>query len=142
MDAPFLVAVDFSELTEMTVDKAASLAAGQQNRIDLLHVVKPPRVPSRGNRAAREIVESAQQSHMTAAMRKLKKLADRLPESLRGDVKVLQGLPADVIVAAAKDGYDMVILATNGRTGLSHTLLGSVAERVVRYAPVPVLVVR
>ena len=142
MNEPFLVAVDFSELTEITIDRAAALASGQSNRIDLLHVVKPPRVPSRGNRAARELVEHAQKKHKATAQRKLEALAERIPEALRGQIKVLQGLPADVIVAAAKEGYSMVILATNGRTGLSHTLLGSVAERVVRYAPVPVLVVR
>jgi nucleotide-binding universal stress UspA family protein len=99
-------------------------------------------VPSRGNRAAREIVEQAQQEHIKAATRRLDALAARVPEELRGETSVLQGLPADVIVEAAKKGYGMVVLATNGRTGLSHTLLGSVAERVVRLAPVPVLVVR
>jgi universal stress protein A len=54
-----------------------------------------------------------------------------------------RGSPAHAIVDAAKLGnYDLIVLGTHGRTGLSHMLIGSVAERVVRHAPCPVLSVR
>ncbi len=53
------------------------------------------------------------------------------------------GDPAAVIVDRARAGkYDLLVLSTHGRTGLSHLLMGSVAERVVRTAPCPVLTVR
>ena len=53
------------------------------------------------------------------------------------------GEPATTIVERAKSGaYDLLVLGTHGRTGLSHALLGSVAEKVVRRAPCPVLTVR
>jgi len=53
------------------------------------------------------------------------------------------GDPATAIVErAASGGYDLLVLGTQGRTGLSHLLLGSVAEKVVRRAPCPVLTVR
>lgn len=52
-----------------------------------------------------------------------------------------QGHPAEVIVEAAKD-HDLLVIGTLGRTGLAHLLLGSIAERVVRHATCPVLVVR
>ena len=56
--------------------------------------------------------------------------------------KVDVGAPAAAIVEAAeREAVDMIIMATHGRTGLSHILIGSVAEKVVERAPCPVLVV-
>jgi universal stress protein A len=58
--------------------------------------------------------------------------------------RVLTGAPWDQIVAAARDdsAIDLIVMGTHGRTGLKHALLGSVAEKTVRHAPCPVLVVR
>ena len=54
----------------------------------------------------------------------------------------MQGIPDREIVRLGKElGADWIVLGTHGRTGLSHLLLGSVAERVVRTSPVPVLTV-
>ena len=141
MTKRFLVAVDFTELTERTVGKAAELAEGAGIPVDLLHVTKPVHVTARGNMAARAIADQAQRAKTESARAKLAKLVQTMPEAIRGNPIVETGIPADVICGEA-EGYDMVVLATNGRTGLSHALLGSVAERVVRYCPVPVLVVR
>jgi nucleotide-binding universal stress UspA family protein len=53
------------------------------------------------------------------------------------------GSPANEIVQYAKDNdIDLIVIGTRGRSGLAHVLLGSVAERVVRHAPCPVLTVR
>ena len=61
----------------------------------------------------------------------------------RVSTRVAQGVPWDHIVHMAKDeGFDLIVMGTHGRTGLSHALLGSVAEKVVRHAPSAVLVVR
>jgi nucleotide-binding universal stress UspA family protein len=58
------------------------------------------------------------------------------------DVKVMIGEPSwDICRVAEEEHYDMVIMGSHGRTGLGHMLLGSVAERVVRLSPCPVLVV-
>jgi nucleotide-binding universal stress UspA family protein len=54
---------------------------------------------------------------------------------------IAEGHPANQIIEHAKD-HDLVVMGTLGRSGFSHLLVGSVAEKVVRYAPVPVLVVR
>lgn len=62
---------------------------------------------------------------------------------LRARRKVVVGVPADVIVAEAEaEQADLVVVGTQGRTGLSHLLLGSVAEAVIRKAPCPVLAVK
>jgi len=56
---------------------------------------------------------------------------------------VLTGRPADSIAGyAPTERFDLIVMGTHGRTGLSHALLGSVAECVVRNAPCPVMIVR
>ena len=75
----------------------------------------------------------------------LTRLQDLIPDTGRGtwDVAVATGQPADAVVRVAQErGVDLIVMATHGRTGLQHILLGSVAEKVVRLAPCPVLTVR
>ncbi|HXZ23822.1 MAG TPA: universal stress protein [Methanomassiliicoccales archaeon] len=60
---------------------------------------------------------------------------------LKVEIKVEEGSPARKIVDVSKD-YDLIVMGTLGRTGISKLLLGSTAERVVRFAECPVLVVR
>jgi nucleotide-binding universal stress UspA family protein len=138
----FLVCVDFSPLTEKTLERAIKVAVPGACALDLITVVPLPPSSARGNMAARQIFEQAQKSRRDAARAEVDKLMTKVPEALRGDAIVVDGIPADAITERAREGYDMVVLATHGRTGFSHALLGSVAERVVRYSPVPVLVVR
>jgi nucleotide-binding universal stress UspA family protein len=58
-------------------------------------------------------------------------------------VKAVLGMPAQEIVAEARrEPLDLIVMGTHGRTGLRHLVLGSVAERVVRLSPVPVLTIR
>jgi universal stress protein A len=62
---------------------------------------------------------------------------------LRVDTALMQGVPFAEIIRFAREGsYDLIVLSTHGRTGIRHALLGSVAEKVVRKAPCPVLTVR
>ncbi len=62
---------------------------------------------------------------------------------LRAHVKILEGVPAEVIVAEAEtEPADLIVMGTHGRTGLPHVFLGSVAEAVIRKAPCPVLAVQ
>jgi len=75
----------------------------------------------------------------------LVQLHDLVPASFTGswEVQVTAGDPADGIVRLAEElAVDLIVMATHGRTGVPHLLLGSVAEKVVRYAPCPVLTVR
>ena len=58
------------------------------------------------------------------------------------ETSVMTGRPAHAIVEHAKEGgFDLIVMGTHGRTGLSHVVMGSVAERIVRKAPCPVLTV-
>jgi nucleotide-binding universal stress UspA family protein len=66
-----------------------------------------------------------------------------LAGALHVETRLLQGPAASEICAFAADGdFDLIVMGTHGRTGLKHFLMGSVAERVVRAAPCPVLTVR
>jgi nucleotide-binding universal stress UspA family protein len=61
----------------------------------------------------------------------------------RLETAVRWGDPIDSIHAYARDhAIDLIVVATHGRTGLGHVLLGSVAERILREAPCPVLTIR
>jgi universal stress protein A len=75
---------------------------------------------------------------------RLAEIADGLTkQGLAVTTEVRCACPAEGIVAAAADGgADLVVMSTHGRSGLPHLLLGSVAERVIRTAPCPVLAVR
>jgi nucleotide-binding universal stress UspA family protein len=78
------------------------------------------------------------------ATRALEQLLAQMPGA-RVEIarRVAVGIPAQRITeAAAADGVDLIVMATHGRTGLRHLLLGSVAERVIRLAPCPVLTIR
>ena len=71
----------------------------------------------------------------------------RLKESISGHIPVQtalrMGRPDREIVEHAKEfGADLIIISTHGRTGLAHVFMGSTAERVVRHAPCPTLIVR
>jgi nucleotide-binding universal stress UspA family protein len=73
------------------------------------------------------------------------RLHDMVPDAYRDtwNVETASGQPADTIVRIAEERQiDLIVMGTHGRTGLQHVLLGSVAEKVVRLAPCPVLTVR
>ena len=57
-------------------------------------------------------------------------------------VQTAVSVPADIVEYARKQKIDLIIMGTHGRSGVQHLLMGSVAERVVRTAPCPVLTVR
>jgi nucleotide-binding universal stress UspA family protein len=83
-----------------------------------------------------EMETSAQQGMMTYQ----KRVEDA---GLVTDVIVMRGTPfREIVDTASNKRVDLIVMGTHGRTGLQHLLLGSVAERVVRLAPCPVLVTR
>lgn len=139
---PLLVAVDFSELSKRAVEYAVRLATGQGRMIDLLHVALHSLPAHAQAHAPAEVLDQIRKGEEVSALRDLQEMARSIPEEMRGRILLRRGPPADSICQAAAEGYELVIVSTRGRTGLAHVLIGSVAERVVRHAPVPVLVVR
>lgn len=72
-----------------------------------------------------------------------KMIADQVPSNVRAEAKVLFGNPVDAIVEYAREiNADLIVSCTHGRGGLSHVLLGSTAEALVRHSPCPVLTLK
>ena len=62
---------------------------------------------------------------------------------MKYEVRIVSGLPAlDIVKAAAELAVDLIVMATHGRSGFAHLILGSVAEHVIREAACPVLILR
>jgi nucleotide-binding universal stress UspA family protein len=135
-----LVPVDFSDATQPAVDLAVSLARAADARITLLHAfdVTPfvsgvPFVPTIDTGPIVQALEKDLTELRDAARATWPKI----------DGIVATGGACDVILATAVAmGCDLIVIGTHGRRGLPRALLGSVAERVVRLSPVPVLTLR
>jgi nucleotide-binding universal stress UspA family protein len=83
------------------------------------------------------------QRHENNARTELRRIEREELAGINHEVFVRFGHPAPEIIAAIRDiTPDLVVMATHGRVGVSHFLLGSVTEKVVRESPVPVLTIR
>ncbi len=135
-----LVALDLGEGSQQLVETARALA-DTRGEMTLLHVIDmapecglygvPLAIPAESLDAAKEWTDAA-----------LGRLARGVPPSVLQPVRVLAGRPAERILATEKElAPDITVIGTHGRHGLDRLMLGSVAERVVRRATGPVLVV-
>jgi nucleotide-binding universal stress UspA family protein len=118
------------------------LAKQLQARVTLLHVIQPPLIAGAdmGVWPSPTFVEELE----AAVTHDLEGYLARVTTAeLEGEIVVMHGAPFHEIIETAKARQvDLIIMGTHGRTGLPHVLLGSVAEKVVRLAPCPVLVAR
>lgn len=131
-----LCPVDFDDNSVEALAMATDLARQHDAKVFLLHAAPPvdPLVVSAPIVFARQREE---------ARKNLNQMAENYLKDIKHETMLRVGHPAHEILAAVKEtGADVVVMATHGRTGVSHLVLGSVAERVVREAPCPVLIVR
>jgi universal stress protein A len=137
-----LVPVDFSEPSEKAMHYAKEFAQQFDAALTLLHVVEPIIYPAELGYVPLA-PEDLEKGRLDGLRKRLSEMAAGLGSSVKVDSLLRLGRSWKEVVDLAKnDGYDMIILATHGYTGVKHALLGSVAEKVVRHAPCPVLVVR
>lgn len=138
-----LVPVDGSEASTLGLKEAVGLARNHGARLRLLHVVDESVLALTPEVGVVDITETLIEAG-TDTLKKARALAERhgvkvdtvMPENLSGRV-------ADVILNEARNWRaDVIVMGTHGRRGISHMLLGSDAEGVVRSSPVPVLLVR
>jgi nucleotide-binding universal stress UspA family protein len=140
-----LVPVDFSPHAERAFRYAATLAHRLGAELALLHVVEDPFASGAwGAEAYVPNVPELLESLISGAERQLTTLKESAAApGPTATTAVLTGSPSNAIVEHAKDGgFDLIVMGTHGRTGLAHAVMGSVAERVVRKAPCPVLTLR
>ncbi len=144
-----LVPVDFSAHSDLALRYATTLADRFGATVEVLHVVEDPFVS--GAWSAEALAPNIPELLADLVTAARGKLADLKAAALNRGVHltttvlttILTGQPADSICAyATTEKFDLIVMGTHGRRGLSHALIGSVAERVVRKAPCPVLTVR
>ena len=140
MSESWLVATDFSSCSDLAVTQAARLAACTGGELILLHAHSVPAVNEQFQTGEATFGEE------NKLKEKLEKMADKLKsdhDGLQVKFDVVGGAPAKTILEeSSRLNVDHIVVGTHGRTGLSHVLLGSVAEKVVHGADRPVMVVR
>jgi universal stress protein A len=140
-----LVPTDFGEPAGQALEMAIELARKFEAKLTLLHVHSIPTTYGHGE-VHLPVEELAREARKTLddALGKVKERyarVDAVLETTRAVDAVLEtGNASERILAVAKDcAADLIVMGTHGRRGLSHVLLGSVAEKVVRGSPIPVL---
>ncbi len=138
----FLVPIDFSESSSQALAYAVSLARQLKARITLLHIIQAP--PLAGGDMGVALPQTYLQEIEDISRRDMEAYRQSTAdEGVAADVVLVHGVPFQEILETAKAHHaDLIVMGTHGRTGLSHVLLGSVAEKVVRMAHCPVLVAR
>lgn len=145
---PILVPVDFSEHAEAALLFADELARCTSNPLIVLHVVHDPGdAPGfyAGRQGADELqkMEDVASEMMDEFMQRMIKDHPDSDSLKHAETMLLVGLPVTRILEAAdKVRAHMVVMGSKGRTGLSHVLLGSKAEQIVRLSPYPVTIVK
>ncbi len=138
-----LFPTDFSEPAEYAWPYALTFAEEFGAEVHLVHVVSPPprlteayAVNFNPEKMVHSLTEEANAS-MDQQIEKAKARGLIFHREVRVGVDY-----REIIDYAAKHDIDLIVMATHGRTGLAHVLLGSVAEKVVRKAPCPVLTIK
>lgn len=127
-----VVPLDGSRFAERVLPYAVSMANAFGARIELLRVIPEQMLDFRPERRLQD-----------SCRRYLVEVADRLPHNSKIDCTVENGKPAQVIIDHAARGAGVLIaMTTHGRTGIERWRLGSVADRVVKAAKSPVLILR
>ncbi|WP_137288591.1 universal stress protein [Natronorubrum halophilum] len=135
-----LVPTDGSPEVEHALEYAFDLARAHDATIRVIYVVNVAGYGGLPMETALEGISDALRKEGEAAVARAEELA---PDDIEIETAVLEGSPSRVIVEHAQPGEcELVVMGTHGRGGINRLLLGSVTERVVRHAPVPVLTVQ
>lgn len=135
-----LIATDGSEQTRPAIERGVHLAKLLGAKVTALYVVEPiPLTNIPPDTSVVFSVHASLEDEGKKAVEEVKKLGDEL--GVEVTTVVAEGSPEKKIIELAAE-HDLIVIGTLGRSGFSKLFMGSVAERVTRYAPVPVLVVR
>lgn len=138
-----LHASDFSRASRPALRLATDLARAFRAEMILFHAYQPRRPAIGEGYIPAKLIEELRAAERSGARQRLERMARSASRRrVRVSILMAEGPAAAAIVRAAKrKRVGLIVLGTRGRTGLSRMLVGSVAERVVRTAPCPVLTV-
>ncbi|HZN93955.1 MAG TPA: universal stress protein [Myxococcales bacterium] len=140
-----LVPVDFSEASRRALEQALQLGKVCGAQVDLLHVWEPPHylTPDVMLSVPGWSAISLEEFSLREARKAVQLFLEQADHpNLALTTRIESGAPAAAILRIAREGYDLVVMATHGHSRLHQFFLGSVAHRVVTESPVPVLTVR
>lgn len=137
-----LCPIEFDSNSRDALAHAAAMAIHSGATLHLLHVLQVNPLAAQGASegfAAQQFYDS----RIREARIRLEEYAESIPAVVKRELTVELGEPGNTIITAQQRiGADLVVMATHGRRGLKHLVLGSVAERVVRESSAPVLTIR
>jgi nucleotide-binding universal stress UspA family protein len=139
-----LVATDFGEASELALAYGRELARTFGARLHVLHVVENVMMRYSAE-VPFTVLPELQTDLETEARRRLDETVtadDRASFEVVPTVQTAASVPVEIVEYARGQNIDLIVMGTHGRGGVQHLLMGSVAERVVRTAPCPVLTVR
>ena len=145
---PILVPVDFSSHSETALVCAAELAETLGSKLIILHVVHDPgdapgyySVKGRDKQLHR--MEDVSGEMLEEFSHKMQKEHSGLQALKHATTMLIVGLPVNrILESAKKTRARMIVMGSQGRTGIARVMLGSKAEQVVRLAPIPVMIVK
>jgi nucleotide-binding universal stress UspA family protein len=139
-----LVPTDFSDASETALLYAKAFARAFGASLHVLHVVQEPFSQPWAVEAHGFALATMQEDWMREAKARIQTiLAPDEPGTYRAELVTVLGHPVvEILDYAASHAIDLIVMGTHGRGPLGHMLMGSVAERIVRKAPCPVLTVR
>ena len=144
-----LVAVDFTSYSKEALFFASKLANCLGAQLLVLHVIHDPAeapgfyAPKGKQKKFLQSMEEAAEEMMGDFLKQMRKAhPDQMPIQDATPLLVVGTPVTRIIEIADKKNAGMIILGSHGRTGLSHLLIGSKAERVVQLSPIPVTVVK
>jgi nucleotide-binding universal stress UspA family protein len=135
-----MIATDGSKQVEKAIESGIELAKLTGAKLYAVYVIAPTIYSSRDfgwEKSLREFLEAEAKKAFTYVEETGK------ASGIKVEPVTLQGHPADKILEfAEQEGIDLILMGTLGRTGLDRFLLGSVAEKVVRYSKIPVMIIK
>jgi nucleotide-binding universal stress UspA family protein len=139
-----LLATDFSEPSDAALDYARALAGAFNARIHVLHVLEDLAAHAWTTEVYVAALPGVHEEMERQARERLDAVFPAAERERYGVQTVLRsGSPfVEILRYASEEAIDLIVMGTHGRGPIAHMLLGSVAERVVRKAPCPVLTVR
>lgn len=145
---PILVPVDFSSHSETALANAAELAEKLDSNIVILHVVHdlndaPGYYSVKGRNKQMRRMEDVAAEMLEEFFHKMQKKYADLTAMEHATTMLVVGLPVNrILESASKINARMIVMGSQGRTGLARAMLGSKAEQVVRLAAIPVMIVK
>jgi nucleotide-binding universal stress UspA family protein len=138
-----LYPTDFSEYSQSALPYAVSFARQYAAKLYVIHVVEPMVLPADFSWTS-TVDQAMDRKREDASRESLERFVrENALEDIEVEVVIRHGNAFLELVRMARDlEIDLVVMATHGRAGLAHALLGSTAEKVVRKAPCPVLTVK